>query len=82
MEARNARHKIRQYETERDNVEWRLRSAWAHGKIKQVWQAYRLKKEEERRERERQRRKEEADRIRQAQTLGAPKDPASDPSAT
>eukprot|EP00802_Teleaulax_amphioxeia_P007307 Tamp_07313.p1 GENE.Tamp_07313~~Tamp_07313.p1 ORF type:complete len:364 (-),score=63.31 Tamp_07313:585-1676(-) len=63
-EARRQRLAIRMYEMERDGVEWRLRSAWAHAKIKEVWQAYKFKKEEERRERERQRRKEEADRTR------------------
>jgi hypothetical protein len=35
-EARTQRLAIRMYEKERDGVEWRLRSAWAHAKIKQV----------------------------------------------
>jgi hypothetical protein len=35
-EARRQRLAIRMYEMERDGVEWRLRSAWAHAKIKEV----------------------------------------------
>jgi len=63
-EARNQRNLVRKYESDRANVEWRLRSAWAHKKIKQVWQDYKYRKEEKRREAERQKRKAEADRLR------------------